>query len=190
MRKVKLQMQVSVDGLVAGPNGEQDWMVWDWDDVLKEYVTGLTDTSDTMLIGRVLYQGMATYWPAAAADPEGKDIEFAHKMNNIQKVVFSKTLSTVEWNNSRLAAGTLDDVVAKLKKMPGKDLIIYGGARIVSSFIKLGLIDEYHLFVNPVVLGNGMPIWKEIMERMKMKLIKTTVSNSGIVILCFQPDKK
>lgn len=189
MRKVKLQVQVSIDGFVAGPNGEQDWMTWDWDQVLKDYVSGLTDSSDTMLIGRVLYQGMASYWPAAAVEPSGQNVEFAHKMNQMHKVVFSKTLPVVEWNNSRLAEGTIEDEVARLKQQPGKDMIIYGGARLVSSFIKKGLIDDYHLFVNPVVLGNGTPIWKEITDRKKMKLTNTTVSNSGIVILHYQPGK-
>ncbi len=96
MRKVKLQMQISIDGFVAGSNGEQDWMVWDWDDTLTNYVRELTATVDTMLLGRVLYQGMSAYWPAAATNPDNPDREGAEIMNKLPKIVFSKTLSTVE----------------------------------------------------------------------------------------------
>lgn len=189
MRKIKLQMQVSADGLAAGPNGELDWMVWEWDDILKDYVNALTDSVDTMLIGSVTYAGMEQHWPAAEKNPEStkEEIDFAKKMNSITKVVFSKSLKKVGWNNSRLAESDIVEEVSKLKKQPGKDLIIYGGARIVSSFIKNGLIDEYHLFVNPVVLGNGMPIWKDNSQRIKMNLLKTTVSKTGIVVLCMEP---
>lgn len=134
MRKVKLQMQVTVDGFVCGPNGEIDWVVFNWDDVLKNYITELTNSVDAMLMGRVLYQGMSQYWPSAAVDTNHPENEFAHIMNEMPKVVFSKTLTTVEWN-ARLAEGTIEEEVTKLKQQPGKDMIIYGGASIVSSFI-------------------------------------------------------
>ncbi|GAB3900375.1 dihydrofolate reductase family protein [Larkinella knui] len=191
MRKIKLQMQISLDGFVAGPTGEQYWMVWNWDDTLKQYVSDLADSVDTLLIGRVTYEGMANYWPSAAENPgaSAEEINFANKMNALNKVVFSTTLSTVTWCNSRIAAASVKEEVATLKQMPGKDLIIYGGARIVSSFIKLGLIDEYHLFVNPVAVGNGMPIWKEIDDRIPLKLTNTVTSSSGIIILCYLPEK-
>jgi dihydrofolate reductase len=191
MRKVLLQMQISLDGFVAGPTGEQYWMVWNWDDILKQYVSDIADSVDTMLIGRVTYEGMANYWPSAATNPEAMadEIAFANKMNELNKVVFSSTLSSVEWSNSRLATENVETEIAKLKQQPGKDIIIYGGATIVSSLIKCGIIDEYHLFVNPVVLGNGMPIWNSVTDRMNLKLIKTTTSSIGIIILCYQPEK-
>jgi dihydrofolate reductase len=191
MRKVKLQIQVSLDGFVAGPNGEQDWTVWKWDEILNTYVGDLTDSSDSFFVGRVTYEAMAAYFPALAANPESKpeDLAFAHRMNTTRKIVFSRTLSTVDWSNSRLAQGSVEEEVARLKQQPGKDLLIYGGAGIVSSFILHNLIDEYHLFINPVVLGNGMPIWKEIRDRLQMKLINTTVSSTGIVVLHYQQEK-
>lgn len=191
MRKVKLQVQLSMDGYIAGPTGEMDWMIWNWDDVLKKYVTELTKSADSFFVGRVTYEGMATYWPSAATNPEStpEEIGFANQMNEFSKIVFSSTLSTVNWSNSRLATGTIEEEVAQLKQQPGRDILIYGGARIVSSFIKADLIDEYHLFINPVAIGTGMPIWKEISERVKLKLLKTTVSTCGIVVLCYEPDR-
>lgn len=189
MRKIKLQMQVSLDGFVAGPHGEQDWMVWNWGEDLKNYAIELSDSVDTMLIGRVTYQEMASYWPAAAANPKSTEdeTEFAKYMNNLSKVVFSKTLSTVDWQNSRLAKGSIEEEIKNLKQQSGKDIIIYGGAGIVSALIKLGLIDEYHLFINPVVIGNGMTIFKELAEQRKLKLVRTITSSVGIVVLCYHP---
>lgn len=117
MRKVKLQMQLSLDGFVSGPNGEMDWMVWDWDDEIKNYVTELTDSADTLLMGRVLYQGMSMHWPAVAAKPESQkeEIEFAYKMNNKPKIVFSKTLEKAAWTHTTLINGNIDEEMTRLK---------------------------------------------------------------------------
>ena len=187
MRKLKLQMQLSVDGFVAGLNGEMDWMAWDWDDTLKNYVAGITESVDCILLGRVLAEGFIPTWTARANDPETADV-FAHKMVDTPKFVFSKTLSESGWANTRIAADIVGEIQA-LKQQPGNDIMVYGGSRFVSSLIQQNLIDEYHLFINPVVLGNGMPIWQELNDRMKLKLVNTTVSNSGIVILCYMPEQ-
>ena len=192
MRKIKLQVQISVDGFIAGLNGEQDWMTWNWDDSLKKYVTDLTNGVDTMLIGRVTYQGMAEYWPAALKDPDGHHTtpEFAAKMNNMPKIVFSDTLSDVEWKNSTLVRkANLETEVKKMKTQPGKDIVIYGGAGAITSLIQLNLIDEYHLFVNPVILGAGKPIFAGLKERMKLELIRSVETSCGIVVLCYKPAK-
>lgn len=185
MRKLTLQIQLSLDGFAAGPHGEQDWMTWDWDASLNDYVNTLTVSADTMLIGRVTYEGMAQYWPDAATNPDASadEIAFAQRMNTIDKIVFSSTLKEVTWTNARLAQKSARDEIEELKQQPGKDLIIYGGAGIVSSFIRQNLIDEYHLFINPVILGKGMPIWQEITESRILHLVKTTTSTVGIVIL-------
>lgn len=181
-------MQVSIDGYVAGPKGEMDWMVWDWDDELKDYVKEITAPVDCILLGRVLAQGFIPHWAAAATSGDSKENdEFAHKMYETSKVVFSKTLKTSEWGNTILANGNIEEEVARLKKQPGKDMITYGGARFASNLIRHGLIDEYHVFVNPTALGDGMPIWKEVLSQIKLKLLKATVSKTGIVILCYQP---
>ena len=179
-------MQLSVDGFVAGPNGEMDWMTWDWDDVLKNYITNITESVDCILLGRVLAEGFIPTWTARANDPDTAD-EFANKMVDTPKVVFSKTLSESGWENTRVAGDLVTEIQA-LKQQPGNDIMVYGGSRFVSSLIQQGLIDEYHLFINPIVLGNGMPIWQALTDRMKLRLLKTTVSDSGIVILCYVPN--
>ncbi|MFC5408666.1 dihydrofolate reductase family protein [Larkinella bovis] len=190
MRKVILQMQLSLDGFAAGLRGEQDWMVWNWDKVLKQYADDIAASADTMFIGRITYEGMANYWPSAATNPEASpdEIAFAQKMNALEKIVFSRTLLPVNWQNSRLANRPVEEEVAALKQQPGKNLVIYGGTRLVSSFIRHGLIDEFHLFVNPVILGKGMPIWQEITNPTALKLVKTTTSSVGITILCYQSE--
>ena len=189
MRKLKLQLQVSIDGFVSGVNGEMDWMVWNWDDVIKKYTGDLTESVDTVVMGRVLAQGMSEYWPAVAQNPESSkdDTYMAEKMNGLPKVVFSKTISSLDWTNVIISAEDASEVIAELKKKEGKDIIMYGGAGIVSSFIKLDLIDEYHFYVNPSILGKGMPVFQEVSERLKLNLIKTTPGESGIVILHYEP---
>ena len=189
MRKVKLQMQLSLDGFVSGPNGEMDWMEWNWDDEIKNYVTELTDSADTLLMGKVLYQGMSTHWPAIAAkaDSEKGDIEFADKMNNTPKIVFSKSLGKADWSHTALLDGEIETEIARLKQSPGMDLLIYGGADLVSSFVRSDLIDEYHLFINPAAIGNGKSIFKKRENRLKLKLLKARSFPCGIVVLCYQP---
>ena len=191
MRKIKLQMQLSLDGFVCGPQGELDWMVWEWDDVLKKYAGDLANSADTFLLGRATGEGMAIYWPTVASNPEAKEEDkwMADKLNNLPKVVFSKTVTHINWTNVRIANDIIEEV-KELKKEPGKDIIIYGGAGIVSSFIHENLIDEYHLFINPVVIGNGKTIFNSVKENMNLKLVNNTPSNTGIVILYFVPEKE
>jgi dihydrofolate reductase len=186
MRKVKLQMQLSLDGFVAGPKGEMDWMVWNWDDELKNYVNELTEPVDCILLGRALAQDFIPAWASRISNPETADA-FAHKMVNSPKVVFSKTLKTIALGNTKLAHRNLTDEIIQLKNQPGKDIIVYGGANFVSNLVKQGLIDEYHFFINPVVLGNGMTIFKELNERLQLGLVKATTFACGIVVLFYQP---
>ncbi|MEJ7681861.1 MAG: dihydrofolate reductase family protein [Segetibacter sp.] len=171
MRKVKLQMQSSVDNFVAGSNGEMDWMVWNWDDELNNYVTKLTETVDLILLGRKLAEGFIPHWTSAASDPASPEFAFAKEMTDRPKIVFSKTLKSTdplvsEWENTKLANGNIVEEIAELKNQPGKDIIVYGGAGFVSSLIRNNLIDEYHLFVNPAALGNGMTIFKDLENRL------------------------
>lgn len=177
-------MQLSLDGFVCGPRGELDWMISEWDEVLKEYATALTNSADTILLGRATAQGMAVYWPTVAANPESKpeDLWMAERLNNWPKVVFSKTISRIDWYNTRIANDILEEV-KELKKEPGKDIIIYGGAGIVASFIKENLIDEYHLFINPVAIGKGKSIFEELYANRELQLVNTVASNTGITVL-------
>lgn len=186
MRKLKLQVQISVDGYIAGPNGEMDWMVWDWGDELKNYVRVITEPVDCIVLGRKLAQGFIPYW-ASVPEQEGAD-----KINSSKKVVFTKTLDKSDpivtgWNNTVLAKGELADEIIKLKKQNGGDIITYGGANFVSSLVKQGLIDEYHLLINPTVIGNGMAIFRELDDKQNLVLVKSRSFDCGIVVVNYEP---
>lgn len=181
---------MTVNGYVAGPNGELDWMTWEWDDKLKDYVNRLTDSSDTILLGRKMTEGFISHWTnVVTSKPEDESYEFAKKMVNTPKVVFTKTLIKSEWENTILAIGDLTDEVNKLKNQTGGDIIVYGGASFVSSLIKAGLIDEYHLFINPAVIPVGMTIFSKVGGKRGLSLQKSTQFDCGIIVNTYQPLK-
>lgn len=186
MRKLKLQMQTSVDGFVAGPNGEMDWMVFDWDDELKNYINEITEPVDCILLGRKLAEGFIPTWTSRIADPETADA-FGRKMVDTPKIVFSKTLESAEWENTKLAKGDSVQEINELKNRVGQDIIVYGGGSFVSSLIKDGLIDEYNLFVNPVALGKGMAIFNGLERKLNLQFVKSKAFDCGIVLLCYAP---
>lgn len=180
MRTVKLQMQVSIDGFVAGPNGELDWMSGAWDENLLKFVNELTDSSNTILLGRKMTPGFVSYWEHVVNNqPESPEFPFAQKMVNMQKIVFSKTVKAMAGENVAVENSDIVTAVKALKALPGKDIIVYGGANFVSSLIENNLIDEIYLFINPVALGEGLQIFS---NRKKFKLNNSTAYNNGIVI--------
>ena len=185
MRKLKLQVQMTVDGYIAGLNGEMDWMTFNWDNGIKKYVKEITEPVDCIVLGRKLAQGFIPHW---ASKPEGEDAWGVDKINNSTKVIFTKTLDKSEWDNTVLAKGDLVDEITKLKKQDGKDIIAYGGATFVSALIKQRLIDEFHLFINPTAIGNGMTIFKELDSKQNLKLIKSLAFTCGIVLLRYEPE--
>jgi dihydrofolate reductase len=187
MRKVILSNSVTLDGFFEGPNKELDWHIVDGE--IREYAIDLLSKVDALLFGRVTYQLMADYWPAAATNPSTpkSDLEIADKMNNLPKIVFSKTLQEVKWNNSRLVKENIAEEISKMKQQPGKDMVIFGSGSIVSTFMQHGLIDEYRIIVNPIVLGNGNPLFKGINGKQNLKPLNTKVFDSGIVILFYEP---
>ncbi len=178
---------MSLDGYVAGPNGELDWMTWEEDDKLSQFINSLTDSSDTILLGRKMTDGFVSHWTNVVANPNDPSYAFAKKMVDIPKVVFTKTLEKSVWANTLLAKGNLANEIAKLKKQDGKDMIVYGGAGLVSSLIKEGHIDEYHLFVNPIAIGNGMTIFKSLDKKQKFSAIQSTPYACGITVLSYKP---
>ncbi len=188
MRKLKLQVQITVDGYVAGPTGEMDWMNCTQDDALEAYINALTDSSDTILLGRKMTDGFVNYWTDVVTNqPESRDFAFAKKMVDIPKVVFSNTLPESIWNNTTLAKGDLVDEITNLKKQDGKDIIVYGGATFVSALIKYGLIDEYYLFVNPTAIGTGMSIFGQLGQNLPLTLVNATPFACGEVVLQYKP---
>jgi len=183
MRKLKLQIQVTVDGFMAGPKGELEWMTWDWDKDLLKYVSDLTDTVDCILLGRKMAEGFVPYWEKVAANPDDPSYPFGKKMNDTPRVVFTKTMKKSGWNNVDVANGDLAEEINKLKNQTGKDIIVYGGSIFVSSLIKAGLIDEFNLFVNPVAIGNGMTIFRSLEGKLSLKLERSVAFSCGIVLL-------
>ncbi len=187
MRKLKLQVQLSVDSYIAGPNGEMDWMIWNWDDKLKKYVFELTDSVETIILGRKMTDGFVSYWSALMNKPDDPFYEFAKKMIQTPKVVFTKTLKKSQWANTDIATGELTEEIIKLKSQNGKDIIVYGGASFDTSLIKEGLIDDFHLFINPAAIGKGMTIFKDLNEIQKLTLVKSIAFDCGIVLLHYEP---
>jgi dihydrofolate reductase len=183
MRKLKLQMQLSVDGYVAGPNGEMDWMSWEWGDDIKQYVNQLHQNVDAIVMGRKLAEGFIPHWAAAAQAPDAD--EFTHKMVDLPKIVFSKTLTASPWENTKVIADLVDGI-RQLKVTEGNDIVTYGGAGLASALIREGLVDDYHFFINPAAIGNGMPIFKLLDSQLKLKLVKSQAFEVGIVVLNYQ----
>jgi dihydrofolate reductase len=186
MRKIIVSNYITLDGFMAGPNGEIDWFVWD--EETAQYSKDLAGSIGTVLFGRVTYELMARYWPTPAAAAE--DPVIADYMNNVPKIVFSKTLDKTDWKNTRLIKGVDKEEILKMKQRPGKDMVIYGSGSIVQRLANLGLIDDYRIFVNPVVLGNGKPLFKDHKERLYLKLLNTKTFGCGVVLLHYQPAEK
>ena len=187
MRKLKLQMQLTIDCFVAGADGEMDWMVWDWDDELKKYVSALHEPVDLILLGRNMMPGFIDAWNAQIDNPETG--EFARLMVETPKIVFSGSLENSEWKNTIIASGDLTEEIKKLKAAEGGDIIVYGGASFVSSLIKNNLIDEYNLFVNPVAIGQGMTIFGELENYLKFKLVNSKAFSCGITAFRYEPQR-
>jgi len=182
MRKLKLQMQITVDGFVAGPEGQLDWMTWDMEEKGIALVNQLVDTSDTILMGRKMTPGFVNYWESVKADDPQYD--FAQKMVNTPKVVFSRTVSSMDGKNVRVENGDVVSAVNQLKSQSGKDLLVYGGASFVASLIENRLIDELNLFVNPIAINEGMRIFT---ARTPLQLVGSVSYSTGKVVNTYKP---
>jgi dihydrofolate reductase len=178
MRKLIYSMGVSLDGFIAGPGGEIDWSAPD--EELHRFHNEQTRELGAQLCGRRLYEEMV-YWETADANPSATEVEreFARIWQDLPKIVFSATLERVE-GNARLATEGVAEEVAKLKDHSGKDLAV-GGAGLAASAIALGLVDEYRLFVSPVVLGAGTPYFPPLAQRIELELVETRTFGSRVV---------
>ncbi|MBI1881234.1 MAG: dihydrofolate reductase [Chloroflexi bacterium] len=176
MRKVVLKIHVSLDGYIRAASGDvMDWVFRTYDDELKAWEVDTLWQAGTHIMGRKLYEEMAAYWPTSTED-------FAPPMNEIPKVVFSRTLKQADWSNSRVASGDLTEELARLKLEPGQDILVHGGANFVQSLSKLSLIDEYRLIVHPVALTSGLPIFAEVMD---LKLLDSKAFPAGAIALIY-----
>lgn len=188
MRKLKLQIQITLDGFVAGPNGELDWMAPDSDPSFKTQVSDPADSCDTILMGRKMTPGFIKYWENVVDnEPESPEQALAQKMVNMRKVVFSRTLTTVNGRNVEVENGNVGSTVKRMKEEEGKDMIVYGGAAFVSSLIGLDLIDEYYIFINPIGIGNGLSIFN---HQKRLKLVESIAMGNGVVCNKYIPERK
>jgi dihydrofolate reductase len=201
MKKLILQMQLTVDGFAADTNGRNDWQVWnwgaawEWDDELKKYFMDTFGTIDCILLSRKMAkEGFIDHWKKAAESPSDPRYTYAKKINAMKKVVFSKTLKPSDAvftgrDNIGLASGDLSEEVNRLKSQEGKNIIVYGGATFVSALIKAELIDEFQLFINPAAIGSGMPIFNALDHTQALTLVKAKSYACGIAVLHYQLQK-
>ncbi|AQX03746.1 deaminase [Elizabethkingia meningoseptica] len=169
MRKLKLQMHISLDGFAAGPNGESDWIFLNGkqDPDAFQFIVDLADSSDTILLGRKMTPGFITHWENVFDNqPDSPAHVLAERMVNTNKIVFSHTETSVPGRNLKVENVDLASSVQELKNQSGKDILVYGGCEFVGNLINLNLIDEYYLITNPVALGKGLPVFqgKKVLE--------------------------
>ncbi len=189
MRKIIVTMWTSLDGYIAGPNGEMDWIGEVYDEAMGAYEYDLVSSADTLLLGRVTYQSFAGSWPNVPDNPNASEGEkmYARQLNAMRKVVASKTLDSVDWNNSTLIQEIVPEEIMALKNEPGSDIVIYGSASIVRTLTNLGLIDEYQILVHPVILGGGKPLFQNIERKVNLSLASSKTHPSGVVLLTYRP---
>ena len=183
MRNLIFFMHTSLDGFVAGLNGEMDWI--NFDDAMFDFVATMTDQADTALYGRVTYEMMQSYWPTAGEQVNATkhDIEHSTWYNKVSKIVLSKTINDSGLHNTKVISEQLWDNINKLKQQDGKNILIFGSPRASQSLLNEGLIDEFWLFINPIILGKGMPLFKDITGAIKLKLVESKTFACGVIAL-------
>src|SRR6187549_3842047 len=187
MRKIISFMHISLDGFVAGPNGELNWAKVD--EELFDYVEKRISQGDTALYGRATYQLMESYWPTAADKPNASkhDIEHSKWYSKVHKVVLSKTMNPDSYRetNTKIISDNLSDRINEIKKHGDKDILLFGSPTATHSLIQLNLIDGYWLFVNPIILGQGIPLFADIKDKINLKLLTTRQFTSGVTELSY-----
>lgn len=189
MKKLVLFMHISLDGFAAGPNGEMDWI--HVDDEIFDYAGGRTNEADTALYGRVTYQMMEAYWPTAADKPGATkhDLEHSTWYKKVAKLVLSRSMQHEKPANTMIISDNVASQINEQKQNEGKDIIMFGSPGAAHSLMADDLIDDYWLFVNPVLLGDGIPVFKNIAERRKLKLMASHAFSSGVVCLHYENKK-
>lgn len=183
MRKLIVFNLMTLDGYIAGPDGDISWH--NVDEEFQELANAASNSGNTLLFGRVTYELMASFWPTPEAI--GTDPVVAAGMNRSEKVVFSRTLQKAGWNNTRLVKDDMTAEVRRLKQQSGKDLTILGSGSIVSQLAQEGLIDEYHVLLNPVVIGRGKTMFEGLKNRLNLKLAVTRKFGNGNILLKYEP---
>jgi dihydrofolate reductase len=184
MRKLIAAINMTLDGFC-------DHTAAIADDELHEHYNQLLSTADTILWGRTTYQLMESYWPAIVKNPTGNKPtdEFAVLIDNISKIVYSRTLKDVDWKNTKLKKEVIKEEILELKRQAGKNILV-GSPGLIAAVTPLDLIDEYQLCIHPIILGSGLPLFKNVNGRMNLKLLKTKPFRSGAVTLYYEPAKE
>jgi len=185
VNKVVASEMISLDGYFAGPDGELDWHYVD--DEFNAYATELLDAASVLVFGRVTYQLMADFWPSDQA--QQVDPETALRMNRLPKVVFSRSMKRAEWAPTEVKSGDLGAEIDRLRQGAVGNVLVLGSGQILSALAELGLVDEYRLLVNPIVLGQGRPLFSGLKSRLPMKLVRTRPFKSGLMGLFYEPDR-
>ncbi|MCO6146682.1 dihydrofolate reductase family protein [Flavobacterium sp. NRK1] len=190
MRKIISFMHISLDGFVAGPNGEMDWIKVD--EEIFDHVGKRISEGDTSLYGRVTYEMMENYWPTAADKPTATkhDIEHSQWYSKVHKVVLSKTMKGMDLDNTTIISGNLTDRINEIKQQTGKDILLFGSPKATHSLIQNNLIDGFWLFVNPIILGQGIPLFKDIKDKIKLNLLTTKQFTCGVTELNYIVDRQ
>lgn len=191
MRKIISFMHISLDGFVSGPNGEMNWIKADQE--IFEYVGKRISEGDTSLYGRVTFQMMESYWPTAADKPTATkhDIEHSKWYSKVHKVVLSKSMANETLANTTIISDNLADKINEIKQQAGNDILLFGSPTATHSLIQQNLIDGFWLFVNPIILGQGVPLFVDIKDKIKLKLLPTTRQFScGVTELNYNVDRE
>jgi dihydrofolate reductase len=185
MGKLSAFVFVTLNGFYKGINEDISWNTHAAEE--KDYSIEALKSGNTLLFGRVTYELMASYWPTTMALKN--DPIMAEGMNKADKIVFSRTLKKAEWNNTKLLTDNIEQEVTKLKQQPGKNLTVLGSGSIVTQLAEQGLIDEYQIMLDPVVLGDGTPLFKGLQHKLNLKLMNAITFKNGIVLLTYQPER-
>lgn len=179
-------MHTSLDGFVAGLNGELNWIKVD--EELFDFVATMTDQVDTALYGRITYEMMQSYWTTAGEKPNATkhDIEHSRWYNNVSKVVLSTTMNETGLINTTVISDNLSERINEIKQREGKNILIFGSPSASLSLLNLGLIDEFWLFVNPIIVGQGMPLFKEVSERIILELVESKTFSCGVIAVHYK----
>ena len=193
MRKVIALIHLSLDGFAAGPNDELDWIAYD--NELEQYAHSLHDLTDAVIWGRRTYEGMAGYWLTVPGNPASTPAELEHArfLDKATKIVVSRTLERIEWNdaqNTVLIRDNIAEAINNIKQQQGRDIWFLGSTMLAQTFIQLDLIDEYQLNINPTVLGRGKSLFAGVTRSFPLKLLESKTFKSGVVALRYEPERK
>ena len=190
MRKIISMIHLSLDAMASGPNDELDWI--SYDEELEQYAHSMHDITDAVIWGRKTYELMAGYWLTVPGNPGSSPAELEHArwLENATKIVVSRTLERIDWNNNQntvLIKDNIAEQINKIKQQPGKDIWFLGSTNLMQTFMQLDLIDEYRLNINPTILGQGKPLFANVNHQVPLKLLESKTLKSGVVTLRYEP---